>query len=51
MDSDTIRELLKFVNNSTAQSLVPEVRQVYYVERKRLHDVLTEELREAERSH
>lgn len=51
MDSETIRELLKFVNNSTAQSLVPEVRQTYYAERKRLQDVLTQELTQVEQAH
>lgn len=45
MDSQTLRDLLDFVGDSTANSLDPLVRQLYKAERERLAEVLKTEVR------
>jgi hypothetical protein len=44
MEAEDIRDILRLVNNSTSNSLNPQVREVYYAERKRLVKMLTTEL-------
>lgn len=44
MHRDTLRDMLKLINNSTSNSLDPQEREIFYAERRRLAALLRYEI-------